>query len=116
MSEIVYFFYIVQSAGGRVGFGIATNIKDRNKHYASHAGDIVKFPFIYGGIRQKCKAIEKMVKREYADNIWIIDAWKTEWLNLGISADDLKYYVDQLINERHLGLELVKTDYDFTQE
>ena len=33
----MYHLYIVKSIGGRIGFGIATDLKERNKHYASHS-------------------------------------------------------------------------------
>ena len=54
-------------------------------------------------------------KTQYVDNLWVIDDWTTEWLNLGIGVDELQEYVDQLIVERHLDVRLVMKDYNFTQ-
>lgn len=113
-SSSLYHLYLVESVGGRAGFGIASNIKDRNKHYASHSGDIVKFPVVYGGLRSHAKALEKTIKSQYADNIWTVDDWKTEWLIKDVKIKQLKEYVDQLIAERHYRLEVFETNYDFT--
>jgi hypothetical protein len=110
-----YYLYLVTSVGGRAGFGIAEDYRERNKHYASHSGDIVKFSYIYTGIRAKAKALERTIKRQYVDNIWMVDDWKTEWLVKDVSMAQLQAYVQDLIDSRHLGLELFAQDYDFTQ-
>jgi hypothetical protein len=101
--------------GGRIGFGIAQDIRERNKQYCSHAGDIVKM-YVYGGQRTHAKALERTIKTQYIDNIWVIEDWRTEWLNDSVTADQVKAYVDQLIQERHFRLKLVAENYDFTQE
>ena len=64
----MYHLYIVKSIGGRIGFGIATDLKERNKHYASHSGDIVQFPLVFGGLRAHAKAVEKNIKRDLWDD------------------------------------------------
>lgn len=110
----MYNFYIIISVGGRIGFGIAQDIRERNKQYCSHAGDIVKM-YVYQGQRTHAKALERTIKTQYIDNIWVIDDWRTEWLNKDITANQLKEYVDELIAERHFHLNLVAKDYDFTQ-
>ena len=110
----MYYFYIIESVGGRVGFGIAQDIKDRNQQYCSHAGDIVNMQ-VYGGQRTHAKALERTIKTQYIDNIWVIEDWYTEWLNKDISIDVLQEYVEQLIAERHLNVKLVAKDYNFTQ-
>jgi hypothetical protein len=112
----MYHFYIIISAFGRIGFGIAQDKKERNKQYCSHSGGIVKFVRVYGGQRTHAKALERTIKIQYADNIWIVDDWKTEWLNDDIKIEDFETYVDQLINERHFRLNLIAKNYDFTQE
>jgi len=111
-----YHLYLITSVGGRAGFGIASDYKERNKQYASHSGDIVKFSYLYSGLRSHAKAIEKTIKTQFADNIWIVDDWKTEWLKDGITMHDLKEYVDQLLKERPFyRLEVIAEDYDFRQ-
>ena len=113
----MYYLYIIESVGGRAGFGIAANPKERNAQYISHSGDIVKFKYLYGGIRGHAKTVERTIKTQYVDNIWQVEEWKTEWLNDGITVDDLKAYIDQLLNERKfIKLKLVATDYDCRQE
>jgi predicted GIY-YIG superfamily endonuclease len=113
----MYYLYLIESVGGRAGFGIASDPKERNKQYCSHSGDIVKFKFLYGGQRSHAKTIERTIKTQYVDNIWKIEDWKTEWLKDDITINDLKEYVDQLLKERKfLKLDLVATDYDFRQD
>lgn len=111
----MYHFYLIESLGGRAGFGIAQDIKERNKQYCSHAGGIVKM-HVYGGLRAHAKALERTIKTQYVDNIWTIEDWKTEWLAEAIPMSVLKKYVDSLIEERHFKLTLLAEDYDFTQD
>ena len=110
----MYSFYIIISVGGRIGFGIAQNIRERNKQYCSHAGDIVKMS-VYQGQRTHAKALERTIKTQYIDNIWTIDDWRTEWLNKDVTLEQVKAYVEELIHERHFRLNLVAENYDFTQ-
>jgi hypothetical protein len=110
----MYHLYLVKSIGGRIGFGIATNIKDRNKHYSSHSGDIVTFPVIYGGIRSHAKAIEKTIKNELADCIWYVDDWKTEWLDKKYDETFLENFVSKTIEEKHCKLKIIHRNYNFT--
>lgn len=111
----MYHLYLIESLGGRAGFGIAKEIKERNKQYCSHAGGIVNM-YVYGGLRAHAKALERTIKTQYVDNIWKIEEWQTEWLNDDVSIDQLKEYVDTLIAERHFKLKLICKDYNFLQE
>lgn len=111
----MYYFYLIESLGGRAGFGICQDPKDRNKQYCSHAGGIVKM-HLYGGLRAHAKALERTIKTQYTDNIWQIEDWKTEWLNDNIPVKVLKKYVETLIAERHFKLKLVAQDYNFLQD
>lgn len=108
----MYNFYLIKSLGGRAGFGIAQDIKERNKQYCSHAGGVVNM-FVYSGLRAHAKALERTIKTQYIDNIWQIEDWKTEWLNDNVSMETLKNYVDSLIKERHFKLKLVDEEYNF---
>jgi hypothetical protein len=111
-----YHLYLVTSVGGRAGFGITTDYRERNKQYASHSGDVVKFSYLYSGLRNHAKAIERTIKTQFVDNIWIIDDWKTEWLIKDVPMSALKAYVETLLKERPFyKLTLLATDYDFTQ-
>ena len=111
----MYYLYLITSLRGRAGFGITSDYKERNQQYASHSGDIVKFSYIYGGLSTHAKTVESTIKRQYVDNIWMVDDWKTEWLKDGISMADLKSYVDGLVNDRHYRIKVIAEDYDFTQ-
>ena len=112
----MYYFYIIQAPNGRVGFGIASAPNDRIKKYTSHCGEIVEFPFLFGGMRCQAKSLEKIIKREYVDNLWVIENWKTEWLNLDITLGEFHNYVKELISERHIRVELVATSFNFLSE
>ena len=111
-----YYFYIIRSVSGRAGFGIAANPRERIKQYTSHSGEIVKFPYLFGGQRTHAKALERTIKTQYADNIWVIEDWKTEWLNADITVEHLYSYVNELIKQRHFKLQLVASDFDITSE
>ena len=113
----MYFFYLIESVGGRAGFGICQDFKERNKQYVSHSGDIVKFKYLYGGIRGHAKDLERLIKIQYVDNLWQLEDWKTEWLNDLVKMPQLQEYVDSLLKERpFLRLKLVAQDYDCTQD
>ena len=112
----MYYFYIIVSAFGRIGFGIAQDPKERNKQYCSHSGGIVKFVLLYGGQRTHAKALERTIKTQYIDNIWKIEDWNTEWLNDSVTIDEFQKYVNEIISERHVRLKLVAKDYDFQED
>ena len=108
-----YYFYIVQ--GDRAGFGIAQDMKHRSQQYSSHSGRIVNFPFVFAGHRPHAKALERTIKTELYDDIWVLEDWRTEWLNDNITIDMFKEIVDRLIAERHYKVECIATNYDFTK-
>lgn len=112
----MYYFYIIVSAFGRIGFGIAQDPKERNKQYCSHSGGIVDFVFLYGGLSTHAKALERTIKTQYIDNIWMLDDWKTEWLNDDVDINDFHTYVNSLISERHFRLSQVAQNYNFQKE
>jgi len=109
-------FYIIVSVGGRVGFGITGNRRERNKQYASHSGDIVKFACVYSGPETHTSSLESIIKKQYVDKLWWVDDWKTEWLLKDISLEEFHTHVDNLIKDRHIKVKLTAQDYDFTQE
>jgi len=104
----MYHLYIVENSKGRVGFGIAKDYVERNQFYCGHAGDILKFPVVYGGLRSHAKALEKTIKNELYDDIWTIEKenkdWKTEWLVKGKNRKFLESYINDLIEKRHIKL------------
>ena len=112
----MYFFYIIESVGGRVGFGITSNPTERNKQYTSHSGDVVKFKYLYGGMKSHATALERTIKTQWVDDLWKIEGWKTEWLVSDVKLTDFASRVESLIAERHLKVKLVATDFDFTTE
>lgn len=111
----MYYLYLIKSPKGRAGFGIAGNPQSRNRDYVAHCGDIVDFPFLYGGLSSHIKKIENTIKQQYIDNIWHIEDRPLEWLKESVTMDELKNYVDILIDERHYKVKLVAQDYNFTK-
>lgn len=111
----MYYFYIIESVGGRIGFGITTDPRERNKQYASHSGDIVKFRYLYGGMKTHATALESTIKKQWVDDLWKVEGWKTEWLADQIGLAEFHERVSDLIRERHINVRLVATDFDFTK-
>jgi predicted GIY-YIG superfamily endonuclease len=112
----MYYFYVIQSVGNRVGFGITSNPVERNKQYVSHSGDVVKFRYLYGGIKAHAMALERTIKTQWVDDIWKVEGWSTEWLISTIGLEDFASRISDLIKERHLKLELVAKNFDFTMQ
>lgn len=109
----VYYFYIIQNSGSRVGFGRAQDMNDRSQKYTSHCGDLINFPYVYGGHRAHAHTLERTIKRELTDLRWRVGAWQTEWFNQDVCVDFVKAYVDDLIQQRHLQVQLIAQDYQF---
>ena len=108
-----YYFYIVQ--GDRTGFGIAKDMKERSQQYSSHTGRIVNFPYVYGGYKPHAQALERSIKSVMFDDIWLVEDWRTEWFNENMTVEMFKETVDRLIEERHMKIECIAKDYDFTK-
>lgn len=112
----MYYFYIVQSVSGRIGFGITGDPNDRNKKYTSHSGDIIKFPYLYQGLETHCKGLERSLKKQFTDKIWVVEDWKTEWYTEDVSVNYVTDLVNELIKERHLKVKLVCENFDYTTD
>jgi hypothetical protein len=112
----MYYFYIIVSVGGRIGFGICQDYFKRNHDYVSHSGDIVDFVYLFGGIRNHSKSLEKTVKQDWADKVWRIDDWETEWLEKTVTLEEFYQYISQILKERpFLKLKLIAQNYNCTQ-
>ena len=110
----MYYFYLIESPFGRPGFGIMQTPAERNKQYCSHMGGIVNMR-VYGGLRAHAKALERTIKTQYTDNIWVVDDWQTEWLKEDVPMSQLIKYVESLIKERHFKLKLVSPEWNFQE-
>lgn len=109
----MYYFYLIESVNGRPGFGITSIPHERNKQYVSHAGDLVKFVYLFGGQKTHAKALEAALKTQFVDNLWKLDDWETEWLADGFTMEFLYNHVVSLIEERHYRLSVVATNFDY---
>jgi hypothetical protein len=110
----MYYLYLIQSPFGRSGFGIMAAPYERNKQYCSHMGGIVNMR-VYGGLRAHAKALERTIKTQYVDNIWMVGDWGTEWLKDTVPMSQLIEYVEGLIKERHFRLKLITPEWNFQQ-
>lgn len=107
----MYYFYVVKSSLGRIGFGIAKDYLERNQQYCSHSGDNIVFPYVFGGSKNAAKTLESTIKREMSDDRWMIDNWKTEWFNDNIDLDTFLQIVAGKITERCFDLKIVEENY-----
>ena len=111
----MYYFYVIKPFS-RIGFGITQDYADRNKKYCSHCGELVPFVRLYGGLQTKSKKLERDIKRQYAHNIWVVDDWKTEWLNQDVKLDDFVAFLESIIVDKHLDLRLVAENITFQDQ
>lgn len=109
-----YYFYIVEGARGRPGFGITKDIKERAKQYSSHMGEVANFPCVFTGNPRHIRALEKSFKRD-SDLIWQVEGWNTEWIN-DLSIEDFVNLVDEQISDYRYQLEVVAKNYNHTQD
>lgn len=107
-----YYFYIIEGARGRPGFGITKNIKERAKQYSSHMGEIANFPRIFTGNERHIRALEKTFKRD-PDLIWQVEDWNTEWIE-GMDMDTFIQTVLEIIENRHWDIQIVSNNYNHT--
>ena len=70
---------------------------------------------VYGGLRAHAKALERTIKTQYVDNIWMVGDWETEWLKDTVPMSQLIEYVEGLIKERHFRLKLITPEWNFQQ-
>lgn len=106
------YFYTITSLLGRPGFGITGNPGSRIKDYTAHWGEIATFPKLYKGYTPHIKSLESTIKKMYADDIWVIDEWRTEWLKDGLVFDDLMNTVNELLESRSFWkIELVDENF-----
>ena len=109
------YFYIIKNSTD-LGFGITGNYESRAQDYVSHSGPRSRahFPYVFSGHKPHVRKLERIVKEQWVDRTFITgDGWKTEWLIEEETLD--KFYQDILdvINERHLKVEVYIKDYDF---
>jgi len=89
-------FYILQGPY-RLGFGITGNYEIREKGYTGAWGGIAKFNYLFRGPPPHVKRLENIIKD-----------MKTEWLDNDWTAEQLRDFVLQLIEERHLHIQQVR--------
>ena len=101
------YFYILQGPY-RLGFGITSNHERRANDYTGAWGGIAEFNYLFEGPPPHVKRLENIIKTMHIDMLWHVDEWKTEWLDNGWSAEQLRDFVLEIINERHLQIQQVR--------
>jgi hypothetical protein len=101
------YFYIL-SGPYRTGFGITGDYERREKDYTGAWGGEAKFSYLFEGTSTHIKRLENIIKIQNKDMLWMLDEWRTEWLDNGWNADQLLEFVTELIQERHLKLTRIR--------
>jgi hypothetical protein len=101
------YFYILQGPY-RLGFGITGNHERREKDYTGAWGGVAKFNYLFEGPLPHVKRLENIIKDMHKDMLWHLDEWKTEWLDNDWTAEQLRDFVLQLVQERHLHIQQVR--------
>jgi len=100
------YFYILPGPY-RLGFGITIDYVRRQKDYTGAWGGIAKFSHIYQGPGPHIKRLEDLLKVQHRHMLWRIDDWETEWLDNGWTPAQLSEFVDQIIVDRCLKVQLI---------
>jgi|688.fasta_scaffold70884_8 hypothetical protein len=101
------YFYILPGPY-RVGFGITGDFKRREKDYTGAWGGIAEFAYLFEGTGTHVKRLENIIKVQNRDMLWKVDEWETEWLDNNWTAEQLLYFVTDIIDERHLKLTRIR--------
>ena len=95
------YFYILPGPY-RLGFGITGNHERRKKDYTGAWGGEAEFKYLFEGPTPHVKRLENIIKTMHRDMLWTLDQWETEWLDNDWTAEQLRDFVVDTINERHL--------------
>lgn len=101
------YFYILPGPF-RLGFGITQDHERRAKDYTGAWGGEARFQYLFQGPGPHVKRLENIIKTQNREMLWRIDEWETEWLDNGWSADQLRDFVLEIIQERHLPIQQIR--------
>ena len=99
------YFYILPGPY-RLGFGITQDVERRQKDYTGAWGGLAKFSHVLAGPTPHVKRLENIIKTHHKDMLWCVDEWRTEWLDNGWKPEQLLNLVTDIIQLRHLPIEL----------
>jgi len=115
------YFYIVETRSD-IGFGITSNIRSRNQKYCSHNGASPKakvvFRYVFKAKGWHAVQLETVVKQSLNESIVPVEhhpSIKTEWFAEDFTLDSALKAINTLIEEQHLKVSLVETDYHYSQ-
>lgn len=109
------YFYIIKNSTD-LGFGITGNYESRAQDYVSHSGPNsgAHFPYVFSGHKPHVRKLERIVKEQWVDRTFITgDGWKTEWLKEEETLEQFTQDILDVIQERHLKVEVYRKDYNF---
>lgn len=115
MSRVKDKFYILRGYT-YTGFGITSNVKNRNVDYTNH-GDIIPFSYVFVGNHNHILSLENYLKSGQIPLVQL-DVNKEkhrEWIaDKEFTTNMLLELVKQTIIDRHYDIKLAAVDYDFT--
>jgi len=112
-----YFFYImVLTHNGKVGFGITGNVHNRIFDYIAGSAELQSFKYLYYGTKADITDIEKKLKSEWKRHMWKVfkgNKWTLEILDKdsGLTAEDIQEWVNKKIVELKLPVRIVKDEW-----
>jgi hypothetical protein len=99
-------FYILPGPF-RLGFGITSDSVRREKDYTGAWGGIARFKYLFEGPAPHVKRLENIIKTMHREMLWKVDEWETEWLDNNWTPEQLREFVLEIVNERHLQIKEV---------
>lgn len=112
-----YFFYImVLTHNGKVGFGITGNVHNRIFDYIAGSAELQSFKYLYYGTKADIVDIERKLKAEWKRHMWKVfkgNKWTLEILDKdsGLTAEDVQDWVNKKIIELNLPVRIIKDEW-----
>jgi len=111
-----FFYIMVLSHNLKVGFGITGSVTSRIYDYIAGSAELQSFKYLYYGNKEHIALVEATLKKEWRRHLWSVykgNKWKLEILDpaSGISAEDVKKWVEDTIVKLDLPIRCVKGEW-----
>lgn len=111
-----FFYIMVLTHNGKVGFGITGNVHSRIFDYIAGSAELQSFKYLYYGSKADITDLEKKLKAEWKRHMWKVfkgNKWTLEILDptSGLSAEDVQKWVNDKIVELNLPIRVVKDEW-----
>lgn len=112
----IFFYIMVFSHNGKVGFGLTKSVNKRIFDYISHSAELQSFKYLYYGPKDTIIEIEKKLKKEWKRYMWTIykgNKWSLEILDPDYkkSSEDVQAWLEDQIIKFDLPIRKVKADW-----